>query len=375
MFAYPSDVAFPSGGQAALDTTTSQAYDTWKSKYVIQACGGTFVNSGGGTGQGVGNTVSEGHGYGMVITAMMAGYDANAKAVFDGMYAMVQKFPTATHQHLMAWTVDTTKCIVPAGAGNDSATDGDLDIAYALLIAEQQWPGNGYLAAAQATIADVLNGDVNAGTQLTTLGDFSTSSDPMYNATRPSDFMLDHFRAFGRATGNASWQSTVDATYTLISTMQTKFSPMVGLLPDFVINANTSPAPPVGMYLEGPYDGDYFYNSCRTPWHITTDYIASGDARPKSAIQTIDGWIMNTTGGDPTKIVDGYTLSGGKSGGATGPSSAFSSPFAVAAMLSGNQQWLDALWSSRAIAEDYFADSITMYSMLVLSGNWWPPCQ
>jgi hypothetical protein len=43
-------------------------------------------------------------------------------------------------------------------------------------------------------------------------------------------------------------------------------------------------------------------------------------------------------------------------------------------MLSGNQAWLDALWTSRAINEGYFGDSITMYSMLVMSGNWWPPC-
>jgi hypothetical protein len=191
--------------------------------------------------------------------------------------------------------------------------------------------------------------------------------------------MLDHFRAFGTATGDMSWQTTVDATYSLVSTIQTKFSPTTGLLSDFVINTNTSPAPPNGMWLESQYDGDYYYNSCRTPWRLTTDYIASGDTRARDAVRLINSWVTGTMGaapgGDPTKIVDGYTLAGGKSGGAKGTSSAFSSPFAVAAMLSGNQAWLDALWSSRAIAEDYFADTITMYSMLVLSGNWWPPCQ
>jgi hypothetical protein len=35
--------------------------------------------------------------------------------------------------------------------------------------------------------------------------------------------------------------------------------------------------------------------------------------------------------------------------------------------------WLDRLWTSRSIDEDYYGDSITMLSMIVLSGNWWSP--
>jgi endo-1,4-beta-D-glucanase Y len=293
------------------------------------------------------------------------------------MYAFFKMFPTTSHQNLMAWTVDVAGgCKIPPMAGQDSATDGDLDVAYSLLIAEQQWPGNGYLDKAKAVIADALNGDVNASTHLTTLGDWSTSSDPMYNATRPSDFMLDHFRAFGKATGDAAhWQSgTVDATYGVISAIESNQSAMTGLLPDFIVNTNTAPAPAPPNFLEGPTDGEYAYNSCRTPWRITTDYIVSGDTRAKDAITKMNTWIIANTGGDPSMIMDGYTLSGGKGSQQSGPSEAFSSPFAVAAMLSGNQAWLDALWSSRSISEGYYADSITMYSMLVLSGNWWPPC-
>ena len=66
-------------------------------------------------------------------------------------------------------------------------------------------------------------------------------------------------------------------------------------------------------------------------------------------------------------------LSGGKGAGQSGPSSAFSSPFGVSAMLGTDQAWLDALWTSRQINEDYYADSITMLSMIVMSGNRWAP--
>jgi hypothetical protein len=102
---YPADVLLPPSAQADLDSTTAAAYDQWKSKYVMQGCGGYYVLAGGGTGQDVGDVVSEGQGYGMVITALMACHDPDAKTTFDGMYAFFKEFPSATHKNLMAWTV------------------------------------------------------------------------------------------------------------------------------------------------------------------------------------------------------------------------------------------------------------------------------
>jgi endo-1,4-beta-D-glucanase Y len=370
---YPPGVLLPSGGQAALDDATKQAYDSWKSRYVKQGCGGYYVLSGGGTGTDVGDEVSEGHGYGMVIAAIMAGYDPDAKTIFDGMYAFFKTFPTTTHAHLMSWTVDVAGgCKIPSGQ-SDSATDGDLDVGYALLLADRQWPGNGYLAEAQAVIADLEDGDQNKSTHLTTLGDWSTSTDPDYYATRPSDFMLDHYRAFGAATGHATWSQDVEATYGIISTIQTNYSPSTGLLPDFVVNTNTAPAPSAPNFLEANTDGEYSYNSCRTPWRIASDYIVSSDPRAKTAIQAMNTWIMSATNNDPSQIKDGYTLSGGKGTGQSGQSSAFSSPFGVAAMLGTDQAWLDAIWSGMGINNGYYGDSITMLDMIVMSGNWWAP--
>lgn len=370
---YPPDVLHPTGSQADLDAATEKAYDTWKSKYVRQGCGGYYVLSGGGTGTDVGDEVSEGHGYGMVITALMAGYDPDARTIFDGMYSFFHQFPTSSHQNLMAWTVDVAGgCKVPSGQ-DDSATDGDLDIAFALLLAEKQWPGNGYLQKAMAVIADVKAGDMHQTTHQPLLGDWDSPGDSHYDATRPSDFMLDHFRAMGVASGDAAWMQSVDSVYQLIATMQANDSPSTGLLPDFVVMTTSSPAPAPAKFLEGASDGQYAYNSCRVPWRIATDYLVSGDARAKTAIQKMDAWIMSEASHDPSNILDGYTLSGGKGAGQSGPSSAFSSPFGVAAMLGSDQAWLDAIWSSRHIDEGYYGDSITMLCMIVMSGNWCAP--
>jgi len=371
---YPSDVLHPTGAQSDLDLATTKAYDAWKAKYVKQGCNGYYVLSGGGTGQDVGDEVSEGHGYGMVITAIMAGYDPDAKKIFDGMYDFFHEFPTTTHQNLMSWTVNVKKGCTLLPSDHDSATDGDLDVGFALLLADKQWPNQGYLDKAKAVIADLKSGDMHATTHEPVLGDWATPGDAQYDATRPSDFMLDHFRAFGAATGDATWTQSVDAVYGLVAHMQTTFSPTTGLLPDFIIKTTTAaPTPAPSKFLEDVTDGEYGYNSCRVPWRIATDYIVSHDPRAKAALDKINAWIIKTTNGNPSKILDGYTLAGGKGAGQSGPSAAFSSPFGVSAMVWTDQAWLDAIWKSRAINEDYYADTITMIDLIVMSGNWWSP--
>ena len=370
---YPADVLHPTGSQSALDDATAAAYDTWKAQFVKQGCGGYYVVSGGGTGSGAGDEVSEGHGYGMVITAIMAGHDPDARAIFDGMYTFFAKFPSASHHALMSWTVDVAGgCVVPSGQ-TDSATDGDLDIAYALLLADKQWPDGGYRQKALAVIADIKDGELHKTTHQPLLGDWASPGDAQYDATRPSDFMLDHWRAFGAATCDGVWTQAVDSTYALVATFDGSFGRATGLLPDFVVKTTTAPAPAPPKFLEGPADGEYSWNSCRVPWRLATDYIVSQDPRTKSAVQKLNDWIMATTNHDPSQIKDGYKLDGSAGTTQHGPSAAFSSPFGVAAMLGSDQAWLDAIWSSRHINEGYYADSITMLSMIVMSGNWWAP--
>ncbi|HEY0707663.1 MAG TPA: beta-glucanase, partial [Polyangia bacterium] len=72
----------------------------------------------------------------------------------------------------------------------------------------------------------------------------------------------------------------------------------------------------------------------------------------------------------PGYRLDGTALSTGSANGA------FVGPFAVAAMIDGSHQnWLDALWTWMVDKElqDYYADSIRLLSMIVVSGNWWAP--
>jgi hypothetical protein len=169
--------------------------------------------------------------------------------------------------------------------------------------------------------------------------------------------------------------TTVDKIYDVVAAIQGRFSMTTGLLPDFVINTQgSSPSPPPGRILENNTDGDYSWNSCRVPWRLGTEYIVSGDARAKAALEKINDWIKLDSGGDPELVVDGYRLSGARMG--EGDSAAYLAPFGVAALVDARHQaWLDKIWQSLATggSEGYYADSIKLLSMIVMSGNWWMP--
>ncbi len=376
---YAAGTILPSHlSQAVLDQAVRDFYDAWKAEYVSQQCGaGRYLVR---TNTQSGNlTVSEGQGYGMIITALMAGHDPAAQTIFDGMYQFFRDHPTATHANLMSW-YQNTSCA--DAQGNNSASDGDLDIAFALLLADAQWGNTGaidYASEALAVIADIKDGDMDTTARYVTLGDWVTPADSTYYpATRTSDFMMDHYRTFGAATSDADWSSLLDRTYSIIASVQANHSPSTGLLPDFVLNPLATPVPAYSGFLEGSTDGSYSYNAARDPWRIGTDYVVSGDARAKTALEPINAWIRSATGDSPAAIRAGYQLNGSALPGSNYPSMAFIAPFGVGAMVdASNQAWINDIWDlvdgTSISAEGYFENTIKLLSMLVMSGNWWAP--
>ncbi|MGN7490030.1 glycosyl hydrolase family 8 [Paenibacillus sp. SAF-054] len=326
-------------------------------------------------------TVSEAHGYGMLITAYMAGHDPQAKAYFDGLYRYFRAHPSSINPDLMAWKQgDTGKSIVDVD-GVDSATDGDMDIAYALLLADRQWGSGGkihYLAEAKKVIQAIMKNDVNHAEWTLKLADWADDNDAKYGkATRPSDFMLQHMKDFQRVTGDPAWGKVVDKTYAVSRELFTKYSPQAGMLPDFAVKKGAGYAPAEPEFLEGVTDGNYSYNSSRTPWRIGTDALMTGDERAKEQLNTFTRWIRMTVNDDPSKVLAGYKLDG-SAPLEDYPDLTFTAPMMVGAMLdASNQSWLNRLWDHNAsisTEEDvYFGNTLRLLSMIVVSGNWWSP--
>lgn len=400
-----STVLLPSVGINAMTKATQNFYDVWKKTYIVHNpytqiaqyyvwySGQKYNANNPPAGEGVAVTVSEAHGYGMLVTALMADYDKGAKIIFDGLYRFYKAHPSSIGTNLMAWQqADNGKKIFDCendgyNATNtpDSATDGDIDIAYALLLADAKWGSSGeinYKKAALAVINDIMTYEVNKKDWTLQLGSWCSTCDyneDYYTATRCSDFIMQQIKAFAEVTGNDDWNKVIDASYSIALDIVKGSGYNTGLLPDFVIkNDDGSYGPAYENFLEAATDGDYAYNSCRTPWRIATDYIMTGDKRAKEILDMQNSWIMKSTGSNPDKVMGSYDLKGKAL--VDYNDTCFTLPFLLAAMcqdnsVAGAQKWVDGLWSvsSDTEAYDYYGDSIKMLTLITASGKWQKP--
>jgi endo-1,4-beta-D-glucanase Y len=335
--------------QQALDRAVQDYYDAWKARYIRQECGdGRYILFTTTATPGGENTISisEGHGYGMLITVLMAGYDPQAQTIFDGMLRFFKDHPSANSPHLMAWKqVQGCTDVEPGNTG--SASDGDMDIAYALLLADQQWGSQGeidYRQEARGVIQALKEQIVNPQTHTLLLGDWVLPDETKYYfSTRTSDFMPGHLRAYSQASGDPAWQQVLDRTYQLLTDIHQEYSPQTGLLPDFIVDLNHTPRPAEAYFLENDSDGWYGYNACRDPWRLGVDYLLTGDRRALVLLHPLNAWIQDSTGGHPAVVKSGYHLDGKSPDERDYLDLAFGAPLSVAAMAEGeNQAWLNA---------------------------------
>ncbi len=385
---FPQHVSYAPGtirpdhrSQAQQDRDVRRLYEAWKMRFLKPAGQEPDghprfrVDTGGNA------TVSEGQGYGMLLAAVMAGYDPDARKVFDGLWEFALDHPSTIDPRLMDWFVKGDESA--DNQGDDSAFDGDCDMAYALLLAQEQWGGNGrfsYRREARRVLSGLRDSVVGPQSRLPMLGDWVAPGGSTYNQWTPrsSDFMLGHFAAFERATGDPVWGQVAAACRNVVSQIQADFTPATGLLPDFLVsqNGDSLPLKPAPQhFLEDKWDGKYNYNACRDPWRLGTCALLSGDAEVLAQVRLLARWIQTRTGGNPLAVRAGYYLNGKRLPGAGFFSTVFAAPFGVAAMTDpALQDFLNGLYDSvKDSNEGYYGDSLSLLSLLVMSGNWWQP--
>lgn len=361
---YVAGVKPTSASQASQDAVIRTQYDNWKARGVQAACGGYAV-----TFNSSYLTVSEGAGYGMLLSVLMAGHDGEARNLFEGLFRVVRSHPAYNtgYPALMDWRVNTN-C---SSAGDGwNAMDGDLDIAMALLMADKQWGSSGtvnYKAEALSTIAALKAFNMTP--------DGFTKGLPKASNNRTSDYMITHFKAFRRATGDTFWDQASDKAFYLLDLMQAKYAPATGLIPDFVVNTGTNPAPSPGFIGDGnAMEGFYYWNACRLPWRLASDYVTSGDNRSRVVTAKLVDFFQSSTGGDPSRMQSGYRLDGTSL--QNYPDPAFVGPATAGAMVDARfQPFLNSLWSFSAsnLAQGYYGTELQLLSLIVVSGNWWNP--
>ena len=386
----------PAQPQKTLDGAVKNYYDVWKQKYfkpstcddrgyVVPTHPDEFSSE---------LTTSEAHGYGMLIAALMAGYDPHAQDIFDGLYRFFLR--NASHATpakdtatptVMCWQESTMNC----DHLDNSRTDADVDIAYALLLADRQWgsaAGINYVGAAQALIEQIQAHDIVPARHLPALGDWANDfDDPVdcdpscLTTMRPHYMLIDHYRSLAAAADAVPspdaqdvWASMVDASYALLARYQKTHQP--GLWP-FELKIDVDPPVP----SMDTTDGDKFDNQAAgLLWRLGVDYVVSGDKRAKATLDPINTWIVNITQGNLFSIADRYQLDGTPLPVNSRLSYSTEGPFGVAAMVdASNQTWLDGIWeqmTGHPILDDvtgFRGDTMKLLTMIVMSGNWWAP--
>jgi endo-1,4-beta-D-glucanase Y len=360
----------PSASAATRDAAVEKQYDSWKANYLHHGCASNeYYVSTKGDGDAPNNgTVSEAQGYGMNIVPLMAGYDANAKTEFDGLWQLVKDHRDS--HGMMQWQLDGIKCNYTDSGTPDSATDGDLDIGYGLILADKQW--GGYTADALAWLAKFYAADVTSD------GHLKCEDDGPSTDSRPSDWMLDHLRAFAAYDTAHDWNKVITKTQSMIQEFTAAYSPSANLLSDFIINANTtSPDPAPASYQEDQPDNIVGYNSIRVPWHMGTDALLYGNSVSLAVAKNETKCYTTISGGDPKKVQPHIKLScananvsgdtqAEEAGDSAGPS----------AMAAGNQSFTDAVWNelgTNPFGDGYFGETIKMIVYIVMAGDYWAP--
>lgn len=372
----------PSMPDAALTADLKAAYDAWLSRYVVWTRPGydgaprlrvrvdTHARA---------DTVSEGQGYGMLMTAWFAGHDPQAQVRFDGLWRYATDHRSEADGRLMDWHVPWDGRAEPGG--DDAAFDGDADIAYALLLADAQWGSTGlidYRREAIQVMAGLADSALGPSSALPMLGDWVDPNGQTYNerTTRSSDWMPAHFRAFAFASGDGRWGRAVDAVHAAAQQAQTTWAPNTGLLPDFLVpDGATKLQPAPAGFLEGPHDGHWSYNAVRAPWRLGADAIYVGDPRAIAEVTAMSKWARASTGGQPARLASTYLLDGTAADGYRWSSSLFQAGVMVATAVDPDgQPWLNAAWTSVARArEGYFEDTVSLLCLLTVSGRAWTP--
>src|SRR6185437_652951 len=240
VFPYPQGHALPHCSFPAYNTDTVEtAYTNWKAKFFV---GNTVIRPENGN-----DTVSEGIGYGMLIGVFM-----NDQPMFDALWSYAKAHPSGKGDGLMTWCIagGSGSC-----SGPNSATDGDEDIAYSLLMASRQWSGGTYANDAMTQIKAIMAHDVSGG--ILEGGDGFNNT----NEIDPSYFTPSYYRAFAAydTADSAAWMSLIDKVYSILQAA----SGSDGLVPNWV--SQNGAGITVSNSMVDPYFG---YDACRIPFRI-----------------------------------------------------------------------------------------------------------
>lgn len=192
--------------------------------------------------------------------------------------------------HRLAWRFgprpDGSYGIQDRIGGNNSATDADVDTAFALLMAYSRWKQDVYLYDAQPLISAIWTGSVvtvDGGPVLTS--DDVQRADPLKVLVNPSYFAPYAYRVFAVVDRQHPWQALVDNGYELLDRLARQpldARSAAGLPPDWVyLDRRTGRFSAAG----GGLTTTFGYDALRLPWRLALDSLWYGDPRARRQLE------------------------------------------------------------------------------------------
>lgn len=314
-----------------------------------------------------GCTVSEGIGYGMLISAFQNDYET-----FNRLWAYNKGYRAYANTQLMPWV---TYSFHYNTIDNSSATDADLDIATALILVYLQTGVADYLADALTIANAIWNEEVNPSNLLLYSGNTSmwTGANPVYNLSYFSPVAL---RLFAMVDPNHDWTGVLNAEYAYMQQVQAAGT---GVFPDWSDGSGVAVNP-----NNGSADNSYWtfsQESVRIPWRIAWDYYWFQDERAASVLNTLNAFISEKSGGNPA-MIPGTSYSWNLAFGADNASGSLSPHWLgawCATGIAGNAAWLEACTNLLNATEmvtggmSYFSNILQMMYSQFLNGMYTKP--
>jgi uncharacterized repeat protein (TIGR02543 family) len=352
-YPFPQDVQYPHGHMpSTLTSAKAQSwYGSWKTERLKPCAGKGYMPTADNDNQ----VKVEGMGWAMIASAYMGD-----KGVFDSLYMFYNSKTTSKAGGMMGWDVS---CGGITDTG--SAADGDLDVAFGLVVASWQWGGK-YLDSARVVINRCKKLIVNHSDGVSALaGGYNGSAwgGKTDEFTDISYYTPAFFKVFAQFTNDDAWTKLAEDTYTHL---QRNAHPVTGLVSGWQ-NAST------GAAMMGPggtqNDSSYNHDASRVPWRIALDYFWNGEPRAKEWATKLTNWAY---GYGINNLKEGHNRDGTVVNN-TQAGFAFLGGWAVGAMTNDSVAVRAAFESAIATRNDdywYSRSTGNMY-WLAITGNMW----
>lgn len=262
-------------------------------------------------------TTSEGQAYTMLRAAWVSD-----QAVFEQSWQWTKN--NLQHKQgdkLFAWLFgqapDGSYRVLHERGGDNTASDGDTDIALALVFAAHRWSDDKYLEDAKPIIRDIWEKEVvEVGGQpvlaANNLEKSATTPDVLVN---PSYFAPYAYRIFAGLDPEHNWNALADSSYDWIEKSQEASLGTDkrdgGLPPDWMLVNRESGA--ISPPSQAGLTANFSYDAIRTPWRLALDYEWNKAPEAKQALERMtelgrswreDGRIVATYAPDGRPATD-----------------------------------------------------------------------